>query len=147
MLMTWLKLFFRNSKKNWLNTIINISGLTLGLVGLIIVLLYYTDEKSYDQWNPEKDTVYKIAHKWGDGQVYDGSTSPEGETVNEIVPEVLDYCVLHSGYNSQILRYKDQSVYETKIGGANANFFEFFPHKIIKGNAKTILATKTAIAL
>ncbi|WP_430412567.1 ABC transporter permease [Kordia sp.] len=147
MVQTWLKLFFRNSKKNWLNTIINISGLTLGLVGLIIVLLYYTDEKSYDQWNPEKDVVYKVAHKWGDGQVYDDATDPEGAAVKEIVPEVLDYCAVHSGYNSQILRYKDKSVYETKIGRANANFFEFFPHEIIKGDTKTILATKTAIAL
>ncbi|WP_298424563.1 ABC transporter permease [uncultured Kordia sp.] len=147
MVTTWLKLFFRNSKKNWLNTIINISGLTLGLVGLIIVLLYYNDEKSYDQWNSQKDIVYKISHKWGDGQVYDGATDPEGEAVKEIVPEVSDYCNVNSGYNSQILRYKDKSVYETKIGKANANFFEFFPHEIVKGDAKTILATKTAIAL
>ena len=147
MLTTWLKLFFRNSKKNWLNTIINITGLTLGLVGLIIVLLYYNNEKSYDQWNTERDVIYKVAHKWGDGQIYDDATDPEGEAVKEIVPEVLDYCAVHSGYNSQILRYKDKSIYETKIGRANANFFEFFPHEIIKGNAKTILATKNAIAL
>ncbi|WP_046757024.1 ABC transporter permease [Kordia jejudonensis] len=147
MVRTWLKLFFRNSKKNWLNTVINISGLTLGLVGLIIVLLYYTNEKSYDQWNTQKDIVYKVAHKWGDGQVYEGATNPEGRTVKEIVPEVVDYCNVHSGYDSQILRYKDRSIYETKIGRANANFFEFFPHEIIKGDAKTILATKTAIAI
>lgn len=147
MLKTWLKLFFRNSKKNWLNTTINISGLTLGLVGLIIVLLYYNDEKSYDQWNTQKDIVYKIAHKWGDGQIYDGATNPEGKTVKEVVPEVTDYCAVHSSYDSQILRYKDQSIYETKIGRANANFFEFFPHTIVKGDPETILATKNTIVL
>ncbi len=147
MVKTWLKLFFRNSKKNWLNTTINISGLTLGLVGLIIVLLYYNNEKSYDQWNTQKDIVYKVAHKWGDGQIYDSTTDPEGEAVKEIIPEITDYCSINSGYNSQILRYKDKSVYETKIGRANANFFEFFPHTIVKGDSKSILATKTAIAL
>ncbi|WP_298518551.1 ABC transporter permease [uncultured Kordia sp.] len=147
MVKTWLKLFFRNSKKNWLNTTINISGLTLGLVGLIIVLLYYNNEKSYDQWNEGKDTIYKVAHKWGDGQIYDGATNPEGRTIKELVPEVTDYCSVHSAYNSQILTYKDQSVYEMKIGQANANFFEFFPHTIVKGDPKTILATKTAIVL
>ena len=147
MVKTWLKLFFRNSKKNWLNTTINICGLTLGLVGLIIVLLYYKDEKSFDQWNTQKDIVYKMAHKWGDGQIYDGATNPEGKTVKEIVPEVTDYCSVNSGYDSQILRYKDQSIYATKIGRANANFFEFFPHSIVKGDPKTILATKNAIAL
>jgi len=147
MLQTWLKLFFRNSKKNWLNTTINISGLTLGLVGLIIVLLYYKDEKSYDQWNTQKDILYKVSHKWGDGQTYNGTTDPEGEAAKEIIPEITDYCTLNSGYGSQILRYKDKSVYETKIGAANANFFEFFPHTIVKGDPKEILATKKAIAL
>ncbi|WP_420572629.1 ABC transporter permease [Kordia sp.] len=147
MVKTWLKLFFRNSKKNWLNTIINVSGLTLGLVGLIIVLLYYNDEKSYDQWNENKDIIYKVAHKWGDGQIYDGTTDPEGQAAKEIIPEITDYCTLNSGYESQILRYKDKSVYETKIGGANANFFEFFSHTIVKGDPKEILATKNAIAI
>jgi putative ABC transport system permease protein len=147
MLKTWLKLFFRNSKKNWLNTTINISGLTLGLVGLIIVLLYYKDEKSYDQWNIHKDIVYKVAHKWEDGQIYDNATDPEGKAVKEIIPEVTDYCCVNLGYNNQILRYKDKSVYETKIGRANANFFEFFPHTIVKGDPKEILATKNAIAI
>ncbi|MEM6720010.1 MAG: FtsX-like permease family protein [Bacteroidota bacterium] len=147
MLKTWLKLFFRNSKKNWLNTTINISGLTLGLVGLIIVLLYYKDEKSYDQWNTHKDIVYKVAHKWEDGQIYDNTTDPEGQAAAEIIPEITDYCCVNLGYNSQILRYKDKSVYETKIGRANANFFEFFPHTIVKGDPKEILATKNSVAL
>ena len=35
----WLKLFYRNSKKNWLNISINILGLTLGFAGLLFVLL------------------------------------------------------------------------------------------------------------
>ena len=40
MLQIWFKIFFRNQQKNWLNALINISGLTLGLAGLLIVLLY-----------------------------------------------------------------------------------------------------------
>ena len=60
MLQIWFKIFFRNQQKNWLNTLINISGLTLGLAGLLIVLLYLNEEKSYNQWNPNKDDVYRV---------------------------------------------------------------------------------------
>lgn len=147
MIQTWFKLFFRNSKKNWLNTIINISGLTLGLTGLIIVLLYYNDEKSYDQWNSKKDTIYKVVHKFGDGQTYDSTTDPEGPKSKEVIPEILDICSIESYYSQQILSYKDKSVYETKLVGVNQNYFDFFPHPILKGNSNEILATPNSIAI
>ena len=44
MIQTWFKIFFRNSKKNWLNMVVNMLGLTLGFAGLLIVLLYLNDE-------------------------------------------------------------------------------------------------------
>ena len=57
----WFKIFFRNAKKNWLNISINILGLTLGLAGLIVVLLYINDEESYNKWNPNKDNIYRAS--------------------------------------------------------------------------------------
>ncbi len=147
MIQTWFKLFFRISKKNWLNTIINVSGLSLGLTGLIIVMLYYNDEKSYDQWNPEKNVVYKVIHKLFDGQIYDTTTNPEGPKSTEVIPEITDYLRVESYYSQQILTHKTKTVYETKIIGVNQNYFDFFPHPILKGNSETILATENSIAI
>ena len=147
MLETWFKIFFRISKKNWLNTVINISGLSMGITGLIIVLLYYNDEKAYDQWNSEKDEVYKVVHKLFDGQVYDTTTNPEGPTSTEVVPEILDFLRVDSYYTEEILTYETKSVYETKIVGANKNYFEFFPHPILKGNPDEVLATPNSAAI
>ena len=48
MIQTWFKIFFRNSKKNWLNLVINILGLTVGFAGLLIVLLYLNDEENLE---------------------------------------------------------------------------------------------------
>ncbi|NAS29965.1 FtsX-like permease family protein [Flavobacteriaceae bacterium R38] len=147
MIQTWFKLFFRISKKNWLNTVINVSGLTLGIVGLIIVLLYYNDEKSYDQWNTEKDTVYKVVHKWSDGQVYDSTTDPEGPKSKEVIPEIIDFLRVESYYSEQILSYENNTIFETKIIGVNKNYFDFFPHPILKGNQNEILATPNSVAI
>ena len=63
MIQTWFKIFFRNNKKNWLNMLVNILGLTLGFAGLLIVLLYLNDEQSYNTNNPNKEVVYRVIHK------------------------------------------------------------------------------------
>ncbi|CAL2102987.1 conserved membrane protein of unknown function [Tenacibaculum sp. 190130A14a] len=147
MLQVWLKLFFRNSKKNWLNTLINIGGLTLGLTGLIIVLLYYNKENSYDKWNPHKDVIYKVGHSWPDGQTYDDTTHPEGPKSMEVIPEIIDYISMPSWYYSALLKVNNKTTYATKIVYSTPNFFEFFPHKIIEGNKKEILNSKDFMAI
>ncbi|OSY89250.1 hypothetical protein WH52_00970 [Tenacibaculum holothuriorum] len=148
MLQVWFKLFFRNSKKNWLNTLINIGGLTLGLVGLTIVLLYYNKENSYDKWNPNKDVIYKVAHSWPDGQIYDDATHPEGPKSKEIIPEITDYLSMPSWYNNALLKANNgKTTYVTKIVQSTPNFFEFFPHEIIEGTKDGILASKDLITI
>ena len=143
----WFKLFFRNSKKNWLNTLINVSGLTLGLVGLTLVLLYFNQERSYDQWNPNKNTIYKVGHAWSDGQVFDDTTQPEGPKSTEVIPEILDYFTMPSWYDQDMLIVGDKSVYTKKIVFGTANFFEFFPYPVLEGNPNDFLASKDNIVI
>lgn len=147
MFQIWFKIFFRNSKKNWLNTLINISGLTLGLVGLIIVLLYYNKENSYDKWNPNKDIIYKVGHAFADGQKFDDSTHPEGAKSTEVIPNIVDYFVMPSWYEKDLLEADNKSVYTTKIVLGTANFFDFFPHPILEGNRKSLLNSKDNIVI
>lgn len=46
MIQTWFKIFFRNSKKNWLNMLVNMLGLTIGFAGLLIVFKGRTELQS-----------------------------------------------------------------------------------------------------
>jgi putative ABC transport system permease protein len=143
----WFKIFFRNQQKNWLNTLINISGLTLGLVGLILVLLYYNEENSYDQWNPHKDEIYKVGHAFSDGQLFDDSTNPEGAKSTEIIPEISAFLNMPSWYNNGLLKAEKESFYTEKILSSTPNFFEFFPHQMVEGSLENILKSKDAIVI
>ena len=60
MIKTWFKIFYRNSKKNWLNMLVNILGLTLGFSGLLIVLLYFSDEQNYNANNTNKEDIFRV---------------------------------------------------------------------------------------
>jgi putative ABC transport system permease protein len=143
----WFKLFYRNSKKNWLNILINISGLTLGLTGLLIVLLYFNDEKSYNQWNPNKNDIYKVIHIMPGNDVWESSTAIEGVTFKEEIPEVESFYLSRSWYNSLLIQVNNKKLFCQDIVVGNVNFFEFFPFKIIQGNTTKFTETKNAIAL
>mgnify|MGYP000296240259 CR=1 FL=1 len=147
MIQTWFKLFFRNSKKNWISTFINISGLTLGLTGLIIVLLYYNKENAYDKWNPNKNDIYKVGHAFSDGQLFDDSTQPEGPKSTEVIPEITDFFTMPSWYNNDLLVVGDKTIYTKKIVFGDSNFFSFFPHPILEGNINTFLKAKDAVVI
>ncbi|MGY0426858.1 MAG: hypothetical protein ACWIPI_08540, partial [Polaribacter sp.] len=88
MIQTWFKIFFRNSKKNWLNMLVNIAGLTVGFSGLLLVLLYLNDEQSYNATNPNANEIYRVIHKMSDGAIWSSSTNVEGAKHQEDIPEV-----------------------------------------------------------
>ena len=144
----WLKIFFRNSKKNWLNTFINISGLTLGLAGLLIVLLYLNEEKSYNQWNPNKDDVYRVNLKQAkSGEVWFTVNAGMYLTFPKELPEVTESIMVKPFYRSKVVQYKDAFEFNEKTTFTEPQFFDFFPFKILEGSTQKFAETRTNIAL
>ena len=147
MIKTWFKIFYRNSKKNKLNIAVNILSLTLGFAGLMFVLLYLDDEKSYNAWNPEKNEVYRVVHKgYGDRGFWIASNTEEGSTFKQEIPEVLDYHY-NSWYDKYIVKIDNEKEYLKKIVTGDSNFFEFFPFELIKGNYEEFKESKSNIAI
>ena len=57
---TWLIAAWRNFLKHKSFSIINISGLSLGIACLISILLYVLDEVSYDKFHDNAARIYQI---------------------------------------------------------------------------------------
>ena len=134
MIQTWFKIFFRNSKKNWLNILVNIFGLTLGFAGLLIVLLYLNDEESYNASNTNVNEVYRVIHKMSDGEIWSNSTNVEGPKYVEDIPEVKDYYLSDGWYGDFVVKIYGKEIYTRDMLRGNASFFDFFPYKIVEGS-------------
>ena len=147
MIQTWFKIFYRNSKKNWLNILINVLGLTLGLAGLLIVLLYFQDEKGYNSKNPNKDSIYRVVHKMSDGDIWTSSTAVEGAKYKEEIPEVTSVYMSNDWYDSSLLIAAGKKVYSRDILMGQPNFFEFFPFEVVKGSVEDFEKVRNHMAL
>ena len=147
MLKTWFKIFYRNSKKNWLNIVVNIFGLTVGFAGLLIVLLYLNDEESYNANNQNINEVYRVIHKMSDGNIWASSTNIEGAKFKEEVPEINSFYLSRSWPNSKVARVKGKDVYLQDILVGNPNFFDFFSFDITEGSASTFKNARNNLAI
>src|ERR1051325_10054022 len=69
MIRNYLKVAFRNVWKNKAFTAINIVGLAAGLAVCLLIVLYVSDELSYDRYNPNADRIYRL-----DADIYFNNT-------------------------------------------------------------------------
>lgn len=147
MLKNWINVFTYHVKNNKLFTALNILGLSIGIAGLIFAILYWNDEHSYDQWNPNKDNVFLVANQMDPTTYWASSSAPIGSAIKENAPEVESYCYINGYYENDIIRYNNKKVQTDKIVLAQKNFFDYFPYTFIEGNPKNALPDVNSICL
>jgi len=147
MLKNWTNIFVYHIKNNKLFTALNILGLSIGIAGLIFAILYWNDEHSYDQWNPNKETVFLVANQMDPTTYWASSSSPIGSAIKELSPKVESFCYLNGNYDSEIIHYKSKKVQSDKVIVAQKNFFDYFPYQFTEGSAKTGLQDSNSICL
>lgn len=145
MLQNWLKIFLYNTKNNLLFTCLNILGLGIGVAGLVFSILYWNEEHSYNQWNPEKDKVFTVATDLGEGKIWATNVYPLAKYMKD-VPEIEQFCYFNNWYFYELLHYgkKKQQI---NILDTQGSFFAFFPFEFTQGSEANALADSHSIAL
>jgi len=147
MLKNWLKIYFHQIKNNKFFTALNILGLSIGISGLIFSILYWNDEHSYNDWNPEKENIFISITDVGEGQVWASNVVGFEDYFKTDFPELKSYCYFDNYYYEEIVQYKGKKEIISKIVDAQKTFFEFFPFEFVKGNPKTALEESSSIVL
>ncbi len=136
-----LKYSFRALSRQKSYVFINVLGLAIGLVCSIIIVLFIRYELSYDQYNVEKDRMYRvILHgKLGGQEVQVTSTAAViGPTMLNEFPEVESFLRMN-GWGETIVKYEDKYFTEDDFMEADSTFFDFYSIPLIRGDAKTVL--------
>lgn len=130
------KLAWRNLVRDPSQSIINVSGLTLGLVAFIFILQYISLEKSVNLFHHNLDQVYRLINEDLKGNTWTEIEPGYGPTAKERIPEIIDYCRFEQGIcKGVVLNNKTNTSFkEENIGYADGNFFEFFSFKVLTGD-------------
>ena len=147
MLKNWLKIAFINYRKNWLSTIINILGLSVGLCVFLLIFIHWQDEKSYEQHNPNKDKIYLIENKNADFGTMVVSSYPQLTVSKEKFSEIEDYCIANLWISYKVrLMSEGKSAFASSCR-ASDSFFDFFPVERVAGSFKNAIDDKSKIAI
>ncbi|HNP18616.1 MAG TPA: ABC transporter permease [Fulvivirga sp.] len=139
MLKNYFKISIRNLLKQKLFSFINILSLTIGLACSLLLYLYVQDELSFDKFNSNKDSIYRVVQNT---QLPDGSLEWQGifhaiglgPQMVEENPEVETSVRFYKpwGESKYYIKQNDRSFYD-EILYADFDVFNVFDFPIVSG--------------
>ena len=137
MFKNYFKTAWRNLRKNKFYSLINISGLTVGLAVGILILLWVQDEFSYDSFHSQASHIYRLENMVGTGssrQLWTSTASAIGPLAKKNIPGVEE--VVRIAYNGYFGLFKcnDKTFSDENYFFTDPSFFSVFDFKLIKGN-------------
>ncbi len=140
---------FRNLTRQKFFSIINVSGLSIGLACSFLILLHVITELSYDDHFKDANNIFRLAVKASiSGNEFEAAVTggPLAGILKSELHEINGYTRLREG-TMTLLRTDDKSFYEENILYADSSFFEIFSFDVLSGDPKTALIHPNSIVL
>jgi putative ABC transport system permease protein len=135
----------RNIKKHKGYSLINISGLAVGMACFILIALYIQKEFSFDTFHDNADRIYRVLEERPSmlgvtDDVFCTTVAPLAPAMLDEFAEVRHATRIHSFYNEDFLfGYGEKSFYERGLL-ADKYFFDVFSFRLIEGDPQSALA-------
>lgn len=137
MFKNYFKTAWRNLFKNKFYSVINISGLTIGLAIGILILLWVQDEYSFDTFNSKEKNIYRVENMVGTGssrQLWQQTASAIGVMAKKNIPGVEDEVRMSYNGNYGLYKYGDKTFTDQHTFYTDPSLFSVFDFKLIEGN-------------
>jgi putative ABC transport system permease protein len=149
MFRNYLKVALRNLWKSKGFSAINIIGLASGLGVCLLIVLYVTDELSYDRYNVHADRIYRL-----DADIYFNSTQftasispkPLALTLAKESPQVVQMCRIN-GENDILIKKGGDWIRDKHLTFADSTFFKVFSIPMVAGDPNTALNEPNSIVI
>lgn len=151
MIRNYIKTALRNLWKNKTYSLINLTGLVLGMTCFLLIALYVFDELTYDRFHSKANLIYRVI---------DNKVSPEGKETKvaavgykiaeegpRSIPEIRS-AVRFSVFGRMNVSYPgSQNVFYETFMAAKPNFFRFFDFKFLEGDKNTALIAPRSVVV
>jgi putative ABC transport system permease protein len=149
MLNTYLKMTYRNLMRHKMFSLINISGLALGMTCSILIMLWVQDELSYDQFHDKIDRIYQVMEI----QSYPGASdfytfATPGQLAGAMEQELPE--VEHANrftWPMPMLLSEGKEGFKGRATYTDPNFFKVFSFPVLHGDAIQALAQPNSVVI
>ncbi|MEI9920711.1 MAG: ABC transporter permease [Bacteroidota bacterium] len=150
MIGNYLLIAFRNLRKHFSYSTINIAGLGLGLATCLLLSVWIRHELSFDDFHTKVDRIYRPSMEYSfGGQTKETPVSPTIvlPTLQKEFGEIETGTRIYTAWRSRIVRKEDTKFDEPRFYFADSTFFSVFDFKLVSGDPKTALDGKYKLVL
>jgi predicted permease len=145
----YMKTALRVIRRQKVYSLINISGLAIGLTVCMLIVLWVADEWSFDRFHANARQIYRVYRD--ESATLINSTSaltppPMAAALKADFPDIIR--ATRFGYwRKQLVAYRDKSFNETKYMNADPDFFTMFSFPLLKGDPATVFSNPYSVVL
>jgi putative ABC transport system permease protein len=142
MFKNYFKISVRSLYKHKFYSLINISGLSIGLAACLLIVLYISNELSYDKFHQDSERIYRMAN----GQNGNWTPARLGIQAKMDFPEIEEIVRL-SGPGESTFKLGDKVFRESQGFAADSTFHKIFSVKFLEGNPDKALTEPFSVVL
>lgn len=150
MLKNYLKIAFRNLKRDTFYVVINILGLAIGMGVCFIIAFYIQGELSYDTFHEKKDRIFRLTDSRNQSGTITEKPLTSYTLANQLeseIPEIETIVTVFDRNGDQSLTDGISIFNNINYHHTESEFFDVFDVEIISGNKARILDEPTSIVL
>ncbi|MFC2167810.1 ABC transporter permease [Acidobacteriota bacterium] len=149
MIKNYLKVALRNIRKHKGFFFINVVGLSMGIVCSVLILLFVTNEQSYDKFNEKADRIFRLAVRASIGDTKINQTHSSSETFRKLIEEFpeIEMGVKFLNLGRTPITFDEKTFYESRFFAVDESFYEIFSIPLIHGDLRTVLKEPNTMVL
>jgi len=140
---------YRNLTRHKTFTLLNVFGLTIGILVCLVIGIWLQRELSFDKFHPDGKQIFRIANTFkSESESFSqaGSGTALGAQLPKQLPSIQSACRVFAREAFKIKSGNDQFIELNSIV-ADSNFFSFFGFGLIKGQKENVLLNIDNIVL
>jgi len=149
----YFKIGLRKIKRQKIYSLINIAGLAAGLACCTVIILYVTNELSYDSFHKDAERIYRVAtHRisvvgehWM--SITPGPLGPELEAGYPQVEKAVRVVPPYENASHVLVVQNEKRFFENRIWFADEEIFELFHIPFLQGNPQKALLNPNTVVI
>ena len=129
-----LKIVVRTFLRHRSHSVLNISGLAIGLAACLLTLLYIKDEWAFDTHHEHALEIFRVID--GNNARTPGAVAV---SMNQYFPEVAATVRMRATRAIWLMQHGDRAFYEDEVYWTEPSLFDVFTIPLLKGNPETAL--------
>ncbi|WEK36505.1 MAG: ABC transporter permease [Candidatus Pseudobacter hemicellulosilyticus] len=146
---SYFKSAWRNLSRNKVFSVINISGLAIGMASAILILIWIWREMGVDQFHAQRDRTYAVLNSSvSEGKTYTWSSTPHllAPTLKASYPTLVDQTLRINWVGAFAFSVGNRFV-ETHGYITDPNYLSIFSFPLLQGDPATVLSNERSVVI